>query len=52
VLCPVSFVLMLRWPPSRYSVTYFSMLLRIGRLPPCLSPKSFGLQSAGHNCIR
>ena len=52
VLCPVSFVLMLRWPPSRYSVTYFSMLLRIARLPPCLSAKSFGLQSAGHNCIR
>ena len=52
VLCPVSFVLMLRWPPSRCSVTYFSMLLHIGRLPPCLSAKSFGLQSAGHNCIR
>ena len=34
------------------SVTYFSMLLRIARLPPCLSAKSFGLQSAGHNCIR
>ena len=52
VLCPVSSVLMLRWPPSRYSVTYFSMLLRIGRLPPCLSAESFGLDSAGHNVIR
>ena len=50
VLCPVSSVLMLRWPPSRCSVTYVSMLLHIARLPPCLSAESFGLYSAGHNC--
>ena len=43
VLCPVSFVLILRWLLWRTSVTYLCMLLPSLRLPPCLSAKSFGL---------
>ncbi len=45
VLCTQFFIASAALPALVNSVTYFCMLLPSLRLPPCLSVKSFGLNS-------